>query len=119
MILGSIWESATLLCMDYTKSENEYATPGILEKEKHTVVEIIMRKERNELERNVESQNILLDAISSLYYYYVGVANLIGLRSVVKFLRFCVNETPQTSGTFRRVLAQYKVVVFYNFTILV
>ena len=66
MILGSIWESATLLCMDYTKSENEYATPGILEKEKHTVVEIIMRKERNELERNVESQNILLDAISSL-----------------------------------------------------
>ena len=52
--------------MDYTKSENEYATPGILEKEKHTVVEIIMRKERNELERNVESQNVLLDAISSL-----------------------------------------------------
>ena len=37
----------------------------------------------------------------------------------LNFLRFCVNKTPQTSRTFQRILVEYKIVVFYNSTILV
>ena len=51
------------------------------------------------------------------YYHYVGVGNWIGLKWL-NFLRFCVNKTPQTSITFRRILAEYTTVVFCNSTIL-
>ena len=34
------------------------------------------------------------------------------------FLRFCSNKTPQTSRTFRRILAEHKMVVFCSSTII-
>ena len=37
----------------------------------------------------------------------------------LNFLRFCVNKASQTSRIFWRFLAEYKMVIFCNFTILV
>ena len=36
----------------------------------------------------------------------------------LNFMKFCVNKTPQTSRTFWRIFAEFKMVVVYNSTIL-
>ena len=48
------------------EKEEEFATPEITEIEEHYVLEILMRKESKELERKIELQNLLIDAILSL-----------------------------------------------------
>lgn len=67
LIITIAWNKIVLEKNETKKEkEKEFATSEITEIEEHYVLEILMRKESKELERKIELQNLLIDAILSL-----------------------------------------------------
>ena len=68
------------------EKEKEFATPEITEIEEHYVLEILMRKESKELERKIELQNLLIDAILSLTLLLLSLCLIIIIIIVITII---------------------------------
>ena len=87
MIITIAWNKIVLEKNETKKEkEKEFATPEITEIEEHYVLEILMRKESKELERKIELQNLLIDAILSLTLLLLSLCLIIIIIIVITII---------------------------------